>query len=246
VRKLLPDVHGEPDLERIYAFPDPGSGRYVRANFVESLDGAIEVGGRSGPLGGAGDKRIFHLLRALADVVLAGAGTVRAEKYGPAKLPADRRRSREQAGQLPVPPMAVVTARGLRSDSSLLAPVDGSPPPIVLTTCEAADRAPDEVRERAEIVACGAGRVDLREALDRLAERGLRRVLCEGGPSLLTGLELAGELDELCLTISPQLAGPERTGLTVGQAWPTPRGLELSTVLEEDGDLFLRYLRAAR
>src|SRR4051794_31248016 len=102
VRSLLPGEAGEPDLESIYAFPDTarsGTGRWLRANFVASIDGAIEVGGRSGPLGGPGDHRIFHLLRALADIVLVGAGTVRTEGYRAAKLPVERRRQRETAGQ---------------------------------------------------------------------------------------------------------------------------------------------------
>src|SRR3954462_2118454 len=116
VRSLLPGGTGEPDLESIYAFPDlvgSGADRWLRANFVSSIDGAIEVGGRSGPLGGPGDHRIFHLLRELTDVVLVGAGTVRTEGYRAAALPVERRRQREAEGRLPVPPIAVVTRHGL-------------------------------------------------------------------------------------------------------------------------------------
>src|SRR3954470_14379460 len=132
VRSLLPGEAGEPDLESIYAFPDTarsGRGRWLRANFVASIDGAIEVGGRSGPLGGPGDHRIFHLLRALADVVIVGAGTVRTEGYRAAKLPPERRHQREAAGQFAVPPIAVVTNRGLDADTPVLEPVQGAPRP---------------------------------------------------------------------------------------------------------------------
>src|SRR3954470_15903191 len=128
VRSLLPGETGEPDLESIYAFParaGAGGSRWLRANFVASIDGAIEVGGRSGPLGGPGDHRIFHLLRALADVVLVGAGTVRTEGYRAAALSPERRRRGEAAGQLPVPPIAVVTRRGLAPDTPVLEPVEG-------------------------------------------------------------------------------------------------------------------------
>jgi riboflavin biosynthesis pyrimidine reductase len=92
-------------------------------------------------------------------------------------------------------------------------------------------------------VVCGENRVDLPRAVAALVERGLRRVLCEGGPRLLTDLLLADLVDELCLTLSPQLAGPGRAGLTSGAEWPGAEELALSTVLEQDGDLFLRYTR---
>jgi riboflavin biosynthesis pyrimidine reductase len=244
VRTLLPSDAGEPGLETIYAFPEPRDGCYVRANFVTSLDGAIEVGGRSGPLGGAGDKRIFHLLRALTDVILVGAGTARAENYGAAVLPEDRQRARVVAGQAPVPPVAVVTGRGLDPDSRIFEPVAGSPPPLILTTAAAAGSAPPTIRDRAELVVCGDEQVDLGRAIEALADRGLYRVLCEGGPKLLTELLLAGQLDELCLTLSPQLAGPARARLTSGAEWHGAQALALTTVLEQDGDLLLRYHRS--
>src|SRR3954470_8587311 len=134
VRSLLPGETGEPDLESIYAFPSAASsapGRWLRVNFVASIDGAIEVGGRSGPLGGPGDHRIFHLLRALAAVVLVGAGTVRTEGCRGGNPHAAGRRRREVAGQLPVPPIAVVTGRGLDPDTPVLEPVEGAPRPLL-------------------------------------------------------------------------------------------------------------------
>jgi riboflavin biosynthesis pyrimidine reductase len=244
VRQLLPATTAEPDLERIYSFPAPGTGTYLRGNFVTSLDGAIEVGGRSGPLGGEGDHQIFHLLRGLADVVLVGAGTARNEGYGPARIPEARRDRRRKAGQLPVPPIAVVTRRGLDADSRLLQPDDDAPRPLVLTTDATVAAAPNAVRDRAEYIACGDDEVDLSRALGVLAERGLRRVICEGGPRLLTDLVVAGLLDELCLTLTPLLAGPGRAGMTAGSEWGGTRGFHLVSALEQDGELYLRYLRS--
>lgn len=238
---LLPPAAGEPDLESIYAFP--AAGRHVRGNFVSTLDGAIEIGGRSGPLGGPGDHRIFHLLRGLADVVLVGAGTARAEGYGPARIPVDQQHRRRAAGQAPVPPIGVVTRRGLDPASRLLEPVADAPRPLVLTTAVAVDAAPDAVRERAELIACGTDEVDLYRVIDALADRGLHRVNCEGGPRLLTDLVVAGLLDELCLTLSPQLGGPDRARMTAGPGWTEARGFELASVLEQDGELYLRYTR---
>jgi riboflavin biosynthesis pyrimidine reductase len=246
VRALLPPTSSEPDLESIYAVPQvDGAQCHLRGNFVSSLDGAIEVDGRSGALGGPGDERIFALLRELTDVVLVGAGTARTEGYGPARLPGSRRRTRVAEGQPVVPPIAVVTARGLAPESRLLEPVDGSPPPLVLTTEQVIESADERVRDRADLVACGTTAVDLKAAVQALTERGLRRILCEGGPRLFTDLAALGLVDELCLTLSPQVAGPERARMTSGAAWTTPLGMTLSSVLEQDGELYLRYTRGA-
>lgn len=79
------------------------------------------------------------------------------------------------------------------------------------------------------------------EVLDALADRGLTRVVCEGGPSWLAQVATSGRLDELCLTVSPRLAGPGRAGLLAGPAWPAPVPLQLTALLEDDGWLFARY-----
>jgi riboflavin biosynthesis pyrimidine reductase len=250
VRSLLPGPTGEPALERHrleqhYALP-PAPARHVRANFVTTLDGAIEIDGRSGSLGGDGDTAVFHLLRELTDVVLVGAGTARAEGYGAAVMPDARQGRRLAAGQLPVPPIAVVTGRGIEADLPLLTPVSGAPQPLVLTTAAAAARAPDVVRRRAELVVCGEETVDLARLLDELAARGLYRVLCEGGPALFSDLTRADLVDELCLTLSPTLAGPDHKRLIVGQRWNAAQRLTLAGGLEDNGDLLLRYSRYSR
>src|SRR5919202_5115354 len=103
VKRLWPPPLDEVDdaaLVAHYAWPDE-PGPYVRVNFVASLDGAVTVEGRSGGLGTAADKTVFRLLRELAEVVLVGAGTVRAENYGGGKRPT-------RGGATP-PPLAVVT-----------------------------------------------------------------------------------------------------------------------------------------
>jgi riboflavin biosynthesis pyrimidine reductase len=142
-----------------------------------------------------------------------------------------------------VPPIAVVTARGLPDDARLLIE-DGPEPPLVLTTEAGARAATATLRRRAEVVVCGDEQVDPARALDALAERGLPRVLCEGGPRLVTDLMQADLMDELCLTVAPTLAGPERARLTAGGAWSAPRDMRLASVCEQDGDLLLRYHRA--
>ena len=246
MRRLLPrpdeECH-EVDLDAAYALPTPlPTIPYVRSNFVVSVDGATEIEGRSGALGGPADLRVFRLLRWLSDVVLVGAGTARAENYGPVLVPPERRALRAAAGLAPVPPVAVVT-RSLDLDpDARLFTAEARP---ILLTCKAA---PEERRRAlsavAEVVVCGEDGVDLHAALAALADRGLVRVLTEGGPLLHAQLAQAGLLDELCLTVSPTLAGPSHLGMMLGDRWSAPVPMELAHVLVEDDVLFLRYRRA--
>jgi riboflavin biosynthesis pyrimidine reductase len=250
MRCLFPPAPGEltdSDLERLYALPAGGhlANLHVRANMVASVDGAVELSGRAQGLSGTMDMHLFSLLRSLTDVVLAGAGTVRAENYGPAHLPEASRRARRDRNQLPLPPIAVITGSAdLDPQARLFAtPTDqsGAPLPIVLT-CR---RAPLDRREAlaavAQVVICGEDQVSLPEALAQLQKLGHRAVLCEGGPSLLHQLLDEGLLDELCLTSAPLLAGGGHLTLGAGAFGGGPIALKLIHVLHDQGTLFGRY-----
>jgi riboflavin biosynthesis pyrimidine reductase len=230
MRQLLPapaDPTAPVDLAALYA---PPPGRSLRINFVSSLDGAAELDGRSGPLGGEPDKQVFHTLRSLCDIVLVGAGTARAENYGPVKV----------AGRAPEdqPPLALVS-RLLNLPSTARFFTESGHRPLVIT-CAAATP-PDWLRDAADLVVAGDEVVELGDALDQLAERGYRHVLCEGGPRLFADLAQSGLVDELCLTVAPVLAGPGRMGIIGGPAWEQPLDLELKSMVESDGVLLLRY-----
>ena len=230
MRRLRPDPVDDVDLAAAYAVE---GARHVRANFVSSLDGAVTVGGKSAGLSSEADRALFKLLRQLADVVLVGAGTARTENYGGAK-PVDGH----------APPIAVVS-KSLDLDESSRLFTDTTVRPIVVT-CAAS---PDAVRSRlaavADVIVAGDADVDLVAALDELAERGLARVLCEGGPHLLGSLATAGVLDELCLTLAPMIAGGTAGRIVAGYLPEVVEPMQLRHVLEEDGHLFLRYSTAA-
>lgn len=238
MRALLPRPVDDVDLLEAYAgtVRPPAAGRpYVRLNMISSLDGAIAVGGRSRALGGPADGRVFQVLRSLADVVLVGAGTVRAERYGPVRLDGRLRAARADRGQSPVPPIAIVTRSGqLDWESPFFTEAEARP--IVLTVAGVAPRAADV----ADVVVAGDDRVDLPRAVAALAERGAGEILAEGGPALNAQLVAAGLLDELCLTLSPRLVAGNSprvlAGPDLGAPWPT----EVVHLLEEDGFLFLR------
>jgi riboflavin biosynthesis pyrimidine reductase len=247
VRSLWPttaDAVSDEDLERIYAYPEELAGPWVQVNFVCSADGAMRVGDRSGGLSGPADKRVYQLGRDLADVVLVGAGTVRTEGYRGARTGVDRLARRRRLGRSDVPPIAVVTRTGDIDPGSALF-TDTRVPPIVLT----AEAAPEHRRATltaagAELVICGTDQVDLPAALDHLAERGLRRINCEGGPHLFAQLIAVDLVDQLCLTMAPLLAGAGADRIVAGTPADAPRHMDLASILYEDGFVMLRYRRS--
>ncbi len=202
-RVLLPEPG--PLVGPLEDWYDPGPGPSLRAGLVLSADGATSVEGRSDPLSGPADKDVFRALRTVADGVVVGAGTVRAENYGPVRIRPEGSAWRAARGLAETPPLVVVSAR---CDLQESARCFGGTTRTVVATCAGA---PAEDRERlsrvAEVVVCGEERVDLPALLGVLHGRGLTRLLCEGGPALLTDLVAAGLVDELCLTVSPVLVG---------------------------------------
>jgi 5-amino-6-(5-phosphoribosylamino)uracil reductase len=236
VHPLLPTDHvlDDEQLAARYAYPENLGAPFVRASFVASADGAVSVAGRSTDLGSPADRRVFLLLRRLADVILVGAGTVRAEDYRGARRPT--------RGRDTPPPIAVVTGSALLDPASRLFR-DTRVPPIVLTLASV----PPERRER--LAAAGGDVVALDRltpdrVLAELARRGLHRVLCEGGPTLFGELVAADAVDELCLTVAPLLVGGTTGRIAVGPESGHPRPLELADALHDGGVLLLRYRRA--
>jgi riboflavin biosynthesis pyrimidine reductase len=233
VRQLLPypaENLTDDDLVAAYAVP---AVTHLRVNFVSSADGAVTLNGVSGGLGGPGDRRVFQLLRDLADVILVAAGTVRNEGYGYPKFGPERRARRLAAGRHESPVFAVVS-RSLALDLSSSLFTDAAVRTVVVTGPDApADR-------RAELGRCAEVMVvdGLPAAVAALHGRG--PILCEGGPHLFATLVGGGLVDELCLTVSPLLAGPGPGRIEAGPQHPAAE-LRLAGLLEEDGALFTRY-----
>jgi len=237
MRLIHPEPSDEVDLARAYAYP---AGPCLRINMVASADGGTWLKGLSGELSGRGDRQVFWVLRGLADVIVAGAATVRAEGYGPVRPRPSWTALRQ--GRPAVPPVAVIT-RGL--DLDLSGPLFTEAEPgarTIVITCEASPRERREQAARcAEVIVAGDERVDLALALRELAERGLSRVLCEGGARTNAQLAAAGVVDELCLTVSPLLIGGDAARVLDGPSSFTH--LRLAHVLEDEGFLFTRYVR---
>jgi riboflavin biosynthesis pyrimidine reductase len=237
------DVMDSDALALAYAYPPLSAEQiWVRANFISTLDGAASGDdGHSGSINTGVDRGVFALLRALSDVVLVGAGTARSEEYRRATVRAPWLYLRQ--GRATHPTTAVVSRSGdvplrlsqARQDSG----------EVLLITCKGAgakaiDLARGTLGEENVIVE-GDPSVDLAAAVDSLAARGLRRILCEGGPHLMRDLTDSGRLDELCLTIAPTLVGGEHPRITAG-AGVTARLLPL-LLIEEQGTILGRWAR---
>ncbi|MEU1686374.1 pyrimidine reductase family protein [Micromonospora sp. NPDC005707] len=227
----------DPQLAALYGrVPRP----HLRVNFVASADGAVTLDGYSAGLSGEPDKRVFGLLRMLCDGLVVAAGTLRHEGYRALRLGEERRAWRREQGLAEYPTLVVVSG-SLDLDPAQACFADAPVRPLVLT--HAAADPPPGLTEVADLVRCGAQRVDLAAGLAELRRRGLGQVLCEGGPHLFGALTAADLVDELCLTVAPLLAGAGPGRITAG-AGSAPRHLPLRHVLAAaDGVLMLRYAR---
>lgn len=205
------------DLFDLYDEPGP----YLRAGFVASLDGIVAVAGRSGPLGSPSDKASFRALRTVCDAVVVGAGTVRAEDYGPVLYGESARAWRAAHDRADQPPIVIVSRRGQLDPQAKV--LQG---PVILAVPEGAP-APEGVD-----VIRTTDPVELRAALHA---RGLGRLLCEGGPSLLTSFLQAGAVDDLFLTTAPVVVG-EGAQLLTG---PAPTGFGLRSLIADDPGVLL-------
>jgi riboflavin biosynthesis pyrimidine reductase len=219
----------EAALRSLYAGPTDRS--WLRVNFVSSVDGAVTGGdGRSGSINTPADFTVFSLLRRLSDVVVVGAGTVRAEGY-PALRDED----------LNAPVLAVVSNRGqLPSTVAAMTSPKGS---ALLVTCEAADAAHVEAARAVlggdNVIVVGSERVDLVAARKSLEGRGFRSILSEGGPSLFGAMLDAGVVDEVDLTWAPALVGGGPGRITAGPGVDV--ALTPMLLLEQDGTVLGRW-----
>lgn len=245
MRQLLPEPGDvDPLTEYLAAERSRPAGRpWVAMSMVSSLDGATAVGGRSGNLGGTPDREVFRAVRALADVVLVAAGTVRAESYGPVRLSDEAAAARRDAGRTPGPPRLAVVSASLELDLARAA--DGPVRPLVLTTEDADAGRRAALEHVAEVRAHGTGRVDLGAALAGLSDDGVGIVVCEGGPSLNASLVEADLVDEWCVTLAPTLVGGDSARLVSGapELGAAGQSLELVSLLEADGVLLGRWLQ---
>ena len=242
MQRLLPDpgpttVEQQFDTYRPWEHPHEGR-PLVAMNFAATVDGRATIGGVSGPIGSSADTAMLAGLRTRFDAVLIGAGTMRAERYGRLANDQEQRERRERIGLPRDPLMVIVSGRlDLPWDAPLFTAGGGR---VLVFTASHAE--PPETATSLQVIR-HEGFVNLVEALRHLRqERGIRALLCEGGPGLHGELEGGGLVDDLFLTIAPKLAGGGAPRIVEGEL-PGVAELKLAWLLEEDGELFARYRR---
>ncbi|MGL4177637.1 MAG: dihydrofolate reductase family protein [Dermatophilaceae bacterium] len=218
-------------LAALYAFPS--GERWVRANMVTTLDGAVGgADGRSGSINTPPDNRLFAIQRELCDIVLVGAGTARAEGY----------RRVAPTPRAPDPAALAVVTRSAQVPDLLMEPAP-SHGALLVVTCAAAgaDRlaALRSALGEDAVVVCGDDDVDLAEAVVRLSALGGPGILCEGGPSLLGSAFAAGVVDELALTLAPTVVGGDAARMVSGTLAGAANGIRMTPhlLLEEESTL---------
>lgn len=214
----------------------PADRPYVVVNMVSTLDGRAAFEGNTRRLSGPEDRSLFHLLRTAGDALLVGAGTARIERYGGAVKNDDLRVRRERHGLDPVQPTVIVSGRLLLPSDLPILQTEGAP--VVVAT-----GADHELEGVAADIAYERTGDDLRLLLARLrSEHGFRSLVCEGGPTLLSHLLAADLVDELFLSITPQLAGGgDEPTVTTGRELIEPAAADLVWVCESNSELFTRW-----
>lgn len=250
----LPDYPLPVDLKHLYGrlgFP----ARIIYSNFVSSIDGVVTLGSK--PSAGSvisgkdpADRFLMGLLRACADAVVLGAGTLRATPghlWTPAHvypaLATEFTALRSALGRTAEPSLVLLTASG-QLDFGHPALVRGA---IVMTTNAGAKNIGTRLPKKCELVVMGKGKsLDIRKAMAELGDRGLNVLLSEGGPHLVGQLIGEGLLDEMFLTVSPVVAGrakEKRLGMVEGiELLPANGARSKLLSARQHGDyLFLRY-----
>jgi riboflavin-specific deaminase-like protein len=241
VRRLFPDPGATTVVDQIHQLDlisrPPADRPYVVTNFAVTVDGRATLHGRSGAIGSDTDTELLVCLRTRVDAVMIGAGTMRAERYGRPVADPGKRGRRERRGLSQDPLLVIVSGRlDLPWDAPVFA--DRGARVLLFTT---SDAEPPETVAEVRVVRREGGHVDLAEALSHLrTERGVRALLCEGGPRIHAQLLDAGLVDELFVTHAPKLAGGDGPGLAVGLS-ELERPLEVVWLLDQDGELYARY-----
>jgi riboflavin-specific deaminase-like protein len=213
---------------------------YLGLNMVSTADGKATIEGRSGPIGNEADRELFHELRTCVDAVMAGAGTVRTERYGRIVRDSERREHRASRALDRDPLAVIVSGRlDLPLDIGLLQAPEQR---VVIVT--ASDGELGDVPATVDYIrGYGEGAfLELAPAMRELRERyGVRSVLCEGGPLLNSALMREGLVDELWLSLAPKIAAGGGPTIVTGAALDPPADLSLEWVLENEDHLFLRF-----
>jgi len=229
----------ESDLLNLYPWPNKP---WIRANMVQTLDGGVtDQNQETSALSTAADKQIFRHLRQLSEVILIGTKTAQSAPYLDFKINEHNQELRKRFRLTKKPRLAIVSNELNFTKSWLKSRVDEAQP--IIYTSQSHEGATRQFVGLAEFVFCGQKSVDLKSVKQDLIRRSFKRILCEGGPTLLHSLLDADLIDELDLSVVAQFAqATEKTSLIKGAAFKIPLHFKPLHVLQENQTIFVRYL----
>jgi len=241
MRALLPESSNKVTDDQLLDRYSTAQRPFVRFNFVSSIDGSAQADGLSAKLGSEGDQRIFTVLRRLADVIVVGAGTVRAEGYEGDLVSEQDQQWRLAHGRTAHPALAVISA-GLHLEPTAEIFRESPVPVIVFTTVDLSDDKRDSYGKNVELIQVGSLEegCDPKEIVEQLTRRGLGFIHCEGGPHIFGQFAAAGMVDSVCLSYSPVLVAGD--GMRIAAySQQTFQRFTLNSLLEEESMLFCDY-----
>ncbi|MCB0906391.1 MAG: dihydrofolate reductase family protein [Nocardioidaceae bacterium] len=244
MRTLIGPTGSSMDLSA--AYPWPVGRAWTRVTMMRALDGGVAgADNRSGSISSEADREVLSASRRLADAVVIGASTMRLERYGPLRVREDAADERRALGLRPAPVLAIVSGSlDLPWDEKAF--TESAVTPIVVTTGSAPAEALEDARRRVDVVVLPGERPTATAIVAALRDRGLTRIVCEGGPGLLRSFAEEDVVDEVAMTVSPHLVtyGPGAGG--AGDDAPLPHAFELVGLIENESFLFARYIRTGR
>lgn len=212
---------------------------FIRAMMIASIDGAVRGStGTSIDLTTDEDLAMLTMLRACADAVLVGAATARAYPYRVPKAQQSWLQMRRDAGMSDAPRLVIVTRNGLASDNACFENPANRPIIVVPRTCPMLK----ELNSRAEVIVAGDEDVDMMAMVKQLHTAGIKRIVCEGGPTLLSAMSAQALIDEYCLTTAPMWFGVAELPLSGGLTAPLARTFDLNRlIVGRDSYLFAQW-----
>ncbi len=221
------------------AYDWPDEGPWTRVTMLRTLDGGVAgPDGKSGSVSSPLDREVLGEVRRRADAVVVGAETLRIERYGPMKARDDALEERRRAGQADAPVLVIVSGSlDLPWDEEVF--TESTITPIVATGGSATKAGLERAAPHAAVLQLDEERVTASALLEALHDRGLLRIVCEGGPGLLAGFAADDVVDEVCLTVAPL----QPAMVPASDPAEDPRGFDLVQLLEHESFLFARYHR---
>lgn len=228
-------------IDLAQAYPWPAEGAWTRVTMLRALDGGVAgPDGRSRSISSDIDREVLGEVRRLSDAVVVGATTVRQEPYGPLKADPDAAEERRGLGLSEAPVMVIVSGSlDLPWSEDMFG--QSFHTPIVATTEAAPEEAKAEARKHAELLVLPGDDLRAADLVEALHERGLERLVCEGGPGLLTAFAADDVIDEVDLTVAPVMPTTVIES-SPGDLQQVP-GFSLAGLLLHDSFLFARYVR---